>query len=173
MANVDERLAALGSALDAAVAEVQNAKDTVETAREKIEGLNVGTVDVASLESSARELRGEFEEVRQLAAEDRQSADRAARILDSKITALRSEAGQLSAAAAVPMATRQELRGRLDAYRAKAYSLGRGEDTHLDRLYRAARQILYTAPCDLAAAERRLEAYQAAVLASPMEDRLT
>ncbi|HUJ64923.1 MAG TPA: hypothetical protein VLX59_05275 [Acidimicrobiales bacterium] len=173
MANVGERLAALGSALDAAVEEIRDAEDAVETARAKIEGLNVRTVDVASLESSVRDLRGELGEVAELASEDRPGADRAARILDAKVTALRSEAGRLSAAAAEPMATRQELRGRLDAYRAKAYALGRGEDTHLDRLYRAARQILYTAPCDLAAAERRLEAYQSAVLASPMEDRLT
>jgi hypothetical protein len=126
---------------------------------------------VRHLERETSRLRTELNQARETAANDRPGADRAARALELRIASLRSDAERLSTMAAEPIALRQELRGRLDAYRAKAYSLGRGEDAHLDRLYRGAREVLYTAPCDLAGAERRLAAYQAAVLASPLEDR--
>jgi len=173
LANVVEAFADLESSLEAAEVDVQEAGKAVETANMKIAGVKVGRDDVLALEQAARGLRDDLEEARNNAATDRPTADRAARAIEAKIAALRSDAEALSATASEPMALRQELRGRLDAYRAKAYSLGRDEDTFLDRLYRAAREVLYTAPCDLAGAERRLAAYQAAVLDSPVEDRLT
>lgn len=58
---------------------------------------------------------------------------------------------------------RLELRGRLDAYRAKARGLGHVEDLELGDLYRAAHAILYTSPCDLAAATVAVRAYQQAL----------
>jgi hypothetical protein len=116
-------------------------------------------------------LRAQVEEARLALATDRPTALRAGRALQCRLASLGSDATRLSSAAAQPMALRQELRGRLDAYQAKAYALGRGEDALLDRLYRAAQDMLYTAPCDLDAAQRRLAAYQAAILASAEEDR--
>ena len=44
---------------------------------------------------------------------------------------------------------RDELRGRLDAYTAKAGRLGRLEDTELAALRRRAHEALHTAPTDL------------------------
>jgi hypothetical protein len=173
LANVDEAFAALESSLAAAEVDIGEAGKAVETAHMKIAGVQVGRDDVVALERAAGGLRAALEEVRDKAAADRPGADRAARALEPRISALRADAEHLSITASEPIAMRQELRGRLDAYRAKAFSLGRGEDTFLDRLYRAAREVLYTAPCDLAGAERRLAAYQAAVLASPVEDRST
>jgi hypothetical protein len=58
---------------------------------------------------------------------------------------------------------RDELRGRLDAYRAKAGRLGRAEDLALDGLYTQARELLFTAPCDLRRATVALAAYQRAI----------
>ncbi|WP_159104659.1 hypothetical protein [Plantactinospora sp. BB1] len=55
---------------------------------------------------------------------------------------------------------RAELRGRLDAYRAKAGRLGLIEHTALSARYRQARDLLYTSPCDLSAATRAVVAYQ-------------
>ncbi len=173
LASVDEAFAELASSLDAADAAIGDAEKAVQTATVKIMGTKVGPDEVRALEQAATLLRIELEQARKNAAADRPSADRAARALEPRIVSLRSDVERLSTTAAEPIALRQELRGRLDAYRAKAYSLGKGEDAHLDRLYRAAREVLYTAPCDLAGAERRLAAYQAAVLASPVEDRLT
>jgi hypothetical protein len=173
LANIDELLDDLAASLDAGEDEIRAAKAAVGTANEKIEGANVGPADVVALERAANQYRAQLDQARTGAANDRPGALRTARALESTIAALRSDASRLSSAAAEPIAMRQELRGRLDAYRAKAYSLGRGEDSHLDQLYRAAQDMLYTAPCDLAGAERRLAAYQAAVLAPAEEDRLS
>ncbi|HEV2784261.1 MAG TPA: hypothetical protein VGX25_33160 [Actinophytocola sp.] len=75
----------------------------------------------------------------------------------------RAEAnGQLAAFAGL-LDRRAELRGRLDAYRAKAERLGRAEDLELTALHRDAHDLLHTAPCDLAAATRAVNRYQQAV----------
>lgn len=58
---------------------------------------------------------------------------------------------------------RDELRGVLTAYEAKAQALGLAEDVELDELYAAAREELYSAPCDLAVAEQLVLAYQRAI----------
>jgi hypothetical protein len=60
---------------------------------------------------------------------------------------------------------RDELRGLADAYRAKAGRLGGAEDAELARLYGAARELLWTAPCDLTAAADAVNTFQRAVLA--------
>jgi hypothetical protein len=64
------------------------------------------------------------------------------------------------------LATRNEMRGRLDAYRAKALSRGLGEDPALTPLADTARDLLYTAPCDLDAGRRAVDAYQEALTAT-------
>lgn len=70
--------------------------------------------------------------------------------------------GSLTAVTA-PLAVRAELRGRLDAYRAKAAGLGPGADPGLAERYDAARRMLWSAPCDLGAAERAVLRYQRAI----------
>jgi hypothetical protein len=60
---------------------------------------------------------------------------------------------------------RDELRGLLDAYRARAARLGALENTDLEGRYGTARELLYTRPCDLAAAADAVTGYQQAVLA--------
>jgi hypothetical protein len=62
------------------------------------------------------------------------------------------------------MAKRDELRGLLGAYKAKAARLGAIEDPGLAERYDRARDLLWTAPCDLAAAEAEVAGYQRAVL---------
>jgi hypothetical protein len=58
------------------------------------------------------------------------------------------------------------LRGLLGAYKAKAVRLGAAEDTELAARYDQAYEQLWTAPCDLAAAESAVSAYQRAILAT-------
>lgn len=58
---------------------------------------------------------------------------------------------------------RDELRGRLDAYRAKGARLRLSEDATVDARYRRAYELLHTPPCDLAAATRALAEYQQAI----------
>jgi hypothetical protein len=68
------------------------------------------------------------------------------------------------------LVTRNELRGRLDAYRAKALRRGLGEDGKLTSLADAAHTALYTAPCDLDAARAAVNAYQDALTATIARD---
>ncbi|MFG1854640.1 hypothetical protein ACGFJT_22605 [Actinomadura geliboluensis] len=59
---------------------------------------------------------------------------------------------------------REELRGRLEAYRAKAARLGHAEDAELARIYEQARELLWTSPCDLRKATVSLSGYQRAIM---------
>jgi len=63
------------------------------------------------------------------------------------------------------MDRRDELRGLLDAYQARAAKLGGAEDSELDKRYDRAHDLLWTAPCDLPAAAAAVTGYQQAVLA--------
>jgi hypothetical protein len=62
-----------------------------------------------------------------------------------------------------PLDARDELRGLLGAYRTRAARSGLAEDATLATAYEAARDVLWTAPCDLTLARRRVEEYQHAV----------
>lgn len=66
-------------------------------------------------------------------------------------------------AVTAPLAVRAELRGRLDAYRAKVSRHGMAEDLLLVERYDQARRLLWSAPCDLRAAEYAVLRYQQAV----------
>lgn len=65
-----------------------------------------------------------------------------------------------------PLRERDELRGRLGAYRAKAAALGRVEDLGLEQRYQRARDLLWSAPCDLAIAAVAVAEFQNAVNAT-------
>ena len=94
----------------------------------------------------------------------RQAAD-----IRHRADALREEAREVGLEAARCLAVRDELRGRLDAYRAKAAALGRAEDLALDALYGRVHDALYEAPCDLDRAEALADDYQHAVRAGATE----
>ncbi|WP_324783915.1 hypothetical protein [Streptomyces sp. H51] len=66
-------------------------------------------------------------------------------------------------AVTAPLAVRAELRGRLDAYKAKAARHGLAEDPLLVERYDAARRMLWSAPCDLRVAAQAVLRYQQAV----------
>jgi hypothetical protein len=87
--------------------------------------------------------------------------DRAERDLAAEIANWRAAAE----AAEATLSRREELRGMLQAYKAKAARLGAAEDLGLTDRYEAARDLLWTAPCDLAAAASAVAAYQQAILA--------
>ncbi|PBC82444.1 MULTISPECIES: hypothetical protein [unclassified Streptomyces] len=65
-------------------------------------------------------------------------------------------------AVTAPLAVRAELRGRLDAYRGKLARHGLAEDPLLTERYDLARRMLWSAPCDLRAAEQAVWRYQQA-----------
>jgi hypothetical protein len=61
---------------------------------------------------------------------------------------------------------RDELRGLLGAYKAKAARLGAVEDADLAARYDQAHDLLWSAPCDLTAAAAAVAGYQQAILAT-------
>jgi hypothetical protein len=79
-------------------------------------------------------------------------------------SAAQTETVRRLAAAAVDR--RDELRGLLGAYKAKAARLGASEDVAISARYDQARDLLWSAPCDLGAAEAAVSGYQQAILAT-------
>ena len=71
--------------------------------------------------------------------------------------------------AATGLANRAELRGLLGAYKAKAARLGVAEDADLVASYDRARDLLWTAPCDLTAAAAAVAGYQQAIQTTTRE----
>jgi hypothetical protein len=83
------------------------------------------------------------------------------------IAALTSHQAELIEAGGA-LRERAELRGRLNAYRAKAAGQGRIEDLELDQLFQRARELLWRAPCDVVAAAAAVAQYQDAVNVRPV-----
>ncbi|MGA8114785.1 MAG: hypothetical protein WCA46_14060 [Actinocatenispora sp.] len=92
--------------------------------------------------------------------------------MERDLTAATERATALANAADGLLARRDELRGRLDAYRAKAARLGLVEHDTLTERHGVAQRLLYTAPCDLPAGTRAVFAYQQALadLATPRKE---
>ena len=85
-------------------------------------------------------------------------------LLDRELATATAGFREAERAVVAAMARRDELRGLLGAYKAKAARLGAAEDSGLAQRYDRARDLLWTAPCDLAAAEAAVAGYQQAVL---------
>jgi hypothetical protein len=85
-------------------------------------------------------------------------------LLDRELATATASFKEAERAVVAAMAKRDELRGLLGAYKAKAARLGAAEDPGLAEHYDRARDLLWTAPCDLAAAEAAVAGYQQAVL---------
>jgi hypothetical protein len=85
---------------------------------------------------------------------------------DAELATANAQTADLSQTAAAALGKRDELRGLLRAYKAKAARLGAAEDQDLSARHDQAYGLLWTAPCDLAAAEAAVAAYQRAILAT-------
>lgn len=170
-ASVDRSAEEVYMKLAAADEHLRAATEEAERASEKVVGGHAVVARCNDMAASLAVLRAEADAISELESQDRMAAARKLRSLGPRVMAACDDALRVRESCAAPLAARQELRGRLDAYRAKARATGRAEDLTLEQLYRAAEDALYSAPCDLVAAERRLEAYQAEILASRVEDR--
>jgi hypothetical protein len=85
-------------------------------------------------------------------------------LLDRELATATARFNEAERASVAALAKRDELRGLLGAYKAKAARLGAVEDAALAERYDRARDLLWTAPCDLPAAEAAVAGYQQAVL---------
>jgi len=85
--------------------------------------------------------------------------------IEKQAAAAAGECREVERRAAALLDRRDELRGLLDAYQARAARLGGAEDSELDARFARAQELLWTAPCDLSAATAAVTGYQQAVLA--------
>jgi hypothetical protein len=99
-------------------------------------------------------------------AADRQWSRLAAELdrCEAELAAATAQTAGVRETAAAALDKRDELRGLLRAYKAKAARLGAAEDPDLAAQYDKAHGLLWTAPCDLTAAEAAVAAYQRAIL---------
>jgi DNA repair exonuclease SbcCD ATPase subunit len=172
-AKLGETVTMLETAFGERESAIMAARPRVGEAKLKITQRSAAALDLDGLDRFAAELRAQMEALRVAAPDDAQAALQKAGELAAKLSQLAAATRDLEETATEQMDARRELRGRLDAYRAKAQAVGRAEDIALDSLFRAARKALYRAPCDLAEAERLVMAYQTALTDSPIEDRLS
>jgi len=129
----------------------------VEVWSEKILVLDSTSV---ALDALARELEGlGLECARARSLQVGPSADS----LRSRGERLCEEVTQLIATEGARMARRDELRGLLEAYRAKAGALGLAENREIEAQCAAALETLYVAPCNVEEAEHRVTELQRAI----------
>jgi hypothetical protein len=158
------------AAAAAAVAAAQNARQDAEVARQRsaikiaVEKLP-GLPDLAGLADRLATL-GKL-----------QAAGRWTRLL-SEIDVIEEQAAsaaqrcrEAEREAAGLLDRRDELRGLLDAYRARAAKVAGPENPELDALHERARALLWTAPCDLPAAAAAVTSFQQAVLTIAQQGR--
>jgi DNA repair exonuclease SbcCD ATPase subunit len=165
MAAEADRLDGVTAQLDGLEAQAQSVTTQLEQARvewreaqRKIAGSTAAGAPIDALLESVARLRAELAAARH--SEDRRTMVAAVSRLEGAFSRVQAEAATAARQATAGLEQRRELRGRLDAYRAKAVASGRVEDLELERLFEAATDALYTAPCDLDEAERRVSAYQ-------------
>ena len=153
------------SAAAAAVAAAEAAWEDAEAARDRA-SVKIAAADLPPPLAEAAGL-----DMRLAALDKLKAAGRWAR-LAAELDAIEAEAAaavqryrDAERSAAALLGRRDELRGLLGAYQAKAARLGAAEDTELTARYQRARDLLWTAPCDLAAAAAAVTHYQQAILA--------
>ncbi|WP_236046762.1 hypothetical protein [Streptacidiphilus fuscans] len=157
--DADERLERVGETLaraDATLAEARRARGEVLA---KIAATEVPTVPGPA--SAMRERLAQADQLRQHG-----QWHRLAPLLDTLEAASLRElerARESLTAVTAPLAVRAELRGRLDAYKAMAARRGMSEDPELIERYDQARRMLWSAPCDLRAADYAVQRYQQAL----------
>jgi hypothetical protein len=154
------QLTAAAQALGAIGTLIDRARAARAEASQKILGITNGTVDADALAARLTFLRTNLRSITSVGQGDWQEARRLLGQLDQQTAALRDEVTLALGAVKGPLDTRNELRGRLDAYHAKALAIGLAEDEGLTQVYERARALLFSAPCDVAGAEAAVREYQ-------------
>jgi hypothetical protein len=173
VAELSETLEGLDSGLRERKAAIEAARPILDEARRKIaQGLQEAP-DYEAIEQLAISLEVEIRALRENGPPDPLPAIAMAEALANRLSVLGDATSAGVAAARRQLDLRRELRGRLDAYKAKAQALGRAEDAGLNQRFRSAHEVLYGAPCDLDEAARLVASYQMALSGADLEDRLS
>jgi len=151
-----KRLEALIDGTETACAEARRAQ--------KLVGEKIASPATPAIPARTAALRSRFAELAELSRLGRWTAlGAAAARLERDAAAALEEAHAVRDEIGAPLRRRDELRGLLGAYQAKAARLGHDEDLGLAALFQRARDLLWTAPCDLEQADAAAARYQAAV----------
>jgi hypothetical protein len=132
----------------------------------KVEVSARARVDWEQAEGDLIDLQGQFEAAKRLSASHPVDARRTVSSLAGAITAVQHSIDSLASIETAGVVARDELRGRLQALRAKAQAMGRGEDRQLDRIYGEAQDALFSAPCDLQRADDLVSQFHEALRAA-------
>ncbi len=159
--DADRRITEVSRAVADARAREQDARTAYEEAADKVVAVQLPALPDGT--SALAERLAGLDAVRSAGRWQQLAADLSA--IEQAAKAAAEQWGTAGMAVQAPLHRRAELRGLLDAYRAKANRLGAAEDALLTDLYQAARDLLWTAPCDLTAADDAVGTYQDAVIA--------
>jgi hypothetical protein len=148
------------AAIEGTVVEIQQIERDAQTLRQCVVARIIG-VPIPQAPQTGPALRERFERVQALyeAGQWRPLA-RSVGKLQADAEAALGAARELADRIGAPLRLRDELRGRLEAYRVKAKMVGLAEDADLERLYAEARDLLWTAPCPITQALSIVDEYQ-------------
>jgi hypothetical protein len=156
------RLSAAGRLLDELDRAAADGREALDATRQKILGPTglLEPIDPAAYDTGPQGLRAWLGRLTDLAGEGSwlaagEGLDRWEEVAGGWVANARA----VLAADAGPVHRRDELRGLLEAYAAKAARTGLAEDPALADLYEAAHDALHTAPCDLDAAATLVTRY--------------
>jgi hypothetical protein len=148
-ATLDERLASLGSA-------EESVHRLADRCRAKV-------VQAPALAIPSAAAVGRFVSIDELKAMPWAAARAVMTPVVAKVERLDAALTECSRRFQQPLDDRDDLRGLLQSFRDKAGAHGLAESSDLDPLYRQAESLLWSAPCDIAAARPLVERYVAAV----------
>ncbi|HEY6429707.1 MAG TPA: hypothetical protein VIX84_20965 [Acidimicrobiales bacterium] len=156
--------------LAAAAGAVRDGLEAVAALRDQLDHWSEKVVVPESTRSQVDRLAGQLDEAAQESERlHRLGSPVGGGALRRRAESVLGDVRGLAAAEGSRLAVRSELRGILDAYRAKAQALGQAEDLVLEGLFVQAQEALYSAPCDLEAARQLVEEYRRAVWPSRAE----
>ena len=154
--HIDDELNRIRGVLNEVAASVADCSDVQTESKRK-----VVAAELPSLPNLDRSLNRRLNQITDLVARGQwRDVARDVANLQMQAQKLFTEARRIAEESRAPIKARNELRGRLDAYRAKAQQVGRLEDTEATGAYDRAHRALYTAPTDLVTAAKLVQQYQ-------------
>jgi hypothetical protein len=145
-----------GQLVETALDALNGCRDELWRVAEKVAAPDGAEVEMGRLTLQLAGLRAAWIRLEQTGGGDAGALYRRVQVVLAQVDAL-------AAAARGQLARRDQLRGLLEAYRAKVTSLGLAEDPELEARFGSAHDLLSVAPCDVEAAQHAVQDYLDAV----------
>jgi len=157
--NADDLAHTVRVAIAEAGRAIEAAHTTIHAVAPKIDS-SIDSVELGPLIRELKVLIMDLDQIMDRASSDWGSTGRRLAELEKRALGISSAASHTAATVLKLLDTRDELRGRLTAFQAKAIGLGLAENIGLDQRFQAAVDELYSAPCSLERAEALVSAYR-------------